>query len=81
MEASLAPTRKALYDDPKLQQKYPYLPELKKSIKNAEPRPRVANYGEVTRAIQDEAYAALRGKKSVGEALADLQRRLEKLIK
>jgi multiple sugar transport system substrate-binding protein len=33
----------------------------------------VVNYGEVTAAIQDEAYAALKGEKSPGQALKDLQ--------
>lgn len=80
VEASLAPTLKGLYDDPKLQKQYPYLPVLKKSIANAEPRPQAVRYGEVTNAIQAETYAALTGAKSTDRALADMQRRLEKLI-
>ena len=76
---SLAPTRAALYDDPALQQKYPYLPLLKKSIEGAEPRPRVVNYGEVTDAIQQHVYAALQGEKSSEQALSDLQAQLQKL--
>ncbi len=80
VEASLAPTLKSLYDDPKLQQQYPYLPVLKKSIANAQPRPQVVRYGEVTNAIQAETYAALTGAKSPDQALADMQRQLEKLI-
>jgi multiple sugar transport system substrate-binding protein len=78
---SLAPTLAHLYDDPELQAKYPYLPVLKQSINGAEPRPRVVKYGEVTQAIQDNAYKALSGEKSSDQALSDLQVRLEELIK
>ncbi|SFT34854.1 carbohydrate ABC transporter substrate-binding protein, CUT1 family (TC 3.A.1.1.-) [Actinopolyspora lacussalsi subsp. righensis] len=80
IKGSLAPTRGALYDDPELQRKYPYLDTLKKSIKSAEPRPRVVNYGDVTLAVQDEVYAAISGDKKPDKALSALQRRLEKLI-
>lgn len=78
-QGSLAPTRSALYDDPSMQAKYPYLPLLKRSIEGAEPRPRVVKYGEVTDVIQEHAYAALRGEKSSEQALADLQARLQEL--
>ncbi|WP_326595134.1 ABC transporter substrate-binding protein [Streptomyces sp. NBC_01803] len=73
---SVAPAYAALYDDPELTAQYPYLPELKESILNAVPRPRVVEYGQVTSAIQEEAYAALTGDKSTGQALADLQETL-----
>ncbi|RRO16642.1 ABC transporter substrate-binding protein [Saccharopolyspora rhizosphaerae] len=76
---SLAPTARELYEDPALQAKYPYLPLLEKSIEGAEPRPRVIKYGEVTDAIQENVYAALRGEKSSEQALADLQAQLEAL--
>ncbi|WP_344135343.1 ABC transporter substrate-binding protein [Saccharopolyspora halophila] len=79
--AALAPSLNSVYDDPALQAKYPYLPVLRNSIASAQPRPRVINYGEVTQAIQDEVYGALSGDKSSHEALADLQQRLERLIK
>jgi multiple sugar transport system substrate-binding protein len=50
---------------------------LKKSILGAVPRPPVVKYGDATTAVQDEAYAALTGKKSSKAALRSLQRRLE----
>ncbi|MGK5534117.1 ABC transporter substrate-binding protein [Streptomyces sp. URMC 129] len=73
---SSAPCYAALYDDPALAEQYPYLPELKESILNAVPRPRVVEYGRVTAAIQDAAYAALTGEKSSERALSDLQQTL-----
>ncbi|GAB2881805.1 ABC transporter substrate-binding protein [Streptomyces deserti] len=77
--ASLAPPYADLYDNASLDKQYPYLPDLKQSITHAVPRPRVVQYGDVTSAIQQEAYAALTGKKSSAQALKDLQADLRKL--
>ncbi|MGW7406119.1 ABC transporter substrate-binding protein [Streptomyces sp. NPDC054833] len=77
-DASLAPPYADLYDDPSLVKQYPYLPVLKESILRAVPRPRVVQYGDVTSAIQQEAYAALTGSKSSAQALKDLQSELQK---
>jgi multiple sugar transport system substrate-binding protein len=78
---SNAPTYTSLYDDPALQQQFPYLPVLKQSIVKAVPRPRVVKYGDVTAAIEDAAYAALQGQKTVDQALSDLQAKLTELTK
>jgi multiple sugar transport system substrate-binding protein len=77
---SEAPVYTSLYDDPGARQKLPYLPTLKASINAAQARPRAHKYGDVTNAIQEEAYAALTGKKSSGQALTDLQGKLESII-
>jgi multiple sugar transport system substrate-binding protein len=77
-KASLAPPYADLYDDASLTGQYPYLPVLKQSILRAVPRPRVVSYGDVTSAVQQEAYAALTGTKSSAQALKDLQRELQK---
>ncbi|KAB1144229.1 ABC transporter substrate-binding protein [Streptomyces luteolifulvus] len=77
-DASLAPPYADLYDDASLVEQYPYLPVLKESILRAVPRPRVVQYGDVTSAIQREAYAALAGGKSSAQALKDLQAALQK---
>ncbi len=77
--ASIAPPYADLYDDKEMIEQSPYLPELKESILKAEPRPRVVNYGEATLAIQEQAYAALTGDKSSGQALKDLQKSLTEI--
>ncbi|MFH0516458.1 ABC transporter substrate-binding protein [Streptomyces sp. M41] len=77
-DASLAPPYASLYDDKALIEQYPYLPVLKESILRAVPRPRVVSYGDVTSAVQQEAYAALSGSKSSDQALKDLQKALQK---
>ncbi len=72
-QGSLAPVFGALYTDPALTAKLPYLPVLLESIKTAVPRPVSPFYPAVTRAVQDNAYAALQGQKSVDAALKDMQ--------
>jgi len=79
LATSQAPTRSGLYDDPELVTKFPYLPDLKASIENAVPRPQVVKYPEVTAAIEEAAYGAMNGDKSVDQALSDLQSKLEQL--
>jgi len=72
-QGSLAPVLSSLYDDPTLIKKLPYLPTLKTSIENAVPRPVSPFYPAVTRAIEDNSYAAIKGDKSVQQALTDMQ--------
>jgi len=72
-QGSLAPVLGALYDDPELIAQFPYLPTLKISIENAIPRPVSPFYPAVTKAIQDNAYEAIQGTKSVQQALTDMQ--------
>ena len=79
--ASQAPTFQDLYDDPALQEKYPYLTTLRDSINSAVPRPKVVAYGDASTAIQDAAYAALTGSKSTTDALSELQSKLEEITK
>ncbi|WP_216404902.1 ABC transporter substrate-binding protein [Arcanobacterium phocae] len=80
-EMSLAPIYTELYDDAKNIEEYPYLPVLKASIEAASPRPQVANYGDVTAAIQDAVFPALKGEKTADEAIAQLSEKLSQLIK
>jgi multiple sugar transport system substrate-binding protein len=78
-KASQAPIYTSIYDDPALQQKFPYLTVLKESILNAKPRPKVVRYGDATLAIQDAAYGALQGQITSDQALQQLQTKLEQL--
>ena len=70
--ASTAPVLSSLYSDSTLTSKYPYLPTLKDSLDNAVPRPATPYYQAVSTAIQNNAYAALQGSKSVDAALSDM---------
>jgi multiple sugar transport system substrate-binding protein len=72
-QGSLAPVIASLYDDPALVSKLPYLPTLKTSILSAVPRPVTPFYPAVTQAVEDNAYAAIKGDKTVDQALKDMQ--------
>jgi multiple sugar transport system substrate-binding protein len=72
-QGSLAPVVASLYTDPELVKQLPYLPVLLTSIKSAVPRPVSPFYPAVTAAIQDNSYAALKGSKTVDQALKDMQ--------
>ena len=76
-QGSLAPVLGKLYDDKELVAKLPYLPVLKTSIENAVPRPVTPFYPAVTKAIQDNAYPAIKGEKAVDAALSDMQKSIE----
>ncbi|MBM6621291.1 ABC transporter substrate-binding protein [Micrococcaceae bacterium RIT802] len=71
-QGSLAPVLTDLYDDQELVKQLPYLPVLKTSIANAVPRPVTPFYPAVTKAIQENAYAAIKGDKTVDQALQDM---------
>lgn len=74
---ALPSVRASMYDDPALIAKMPYLPALKESIANAVPRPVTPFYPAVSKAIQDNAYAALNGTKSVDDAIIGMQKGIE----
>ena len=76
-----APVLASLYSDPEILKKFPYMPTLLKSIQTAKPLPKVAEYGDVTAAIQEAAYAALQGQVQPDAALQVLQAKLQTLIK
>ena len=76
-KGSLAPVLGDLYTDPELVKTLAFLPVLKTSIENAEPRPITPFYPAVTKAVQDNSYAALKGEKSVDQALSDMQSAIE----
>ncbi|SES27185.1 ABC transporter substrate-binding protein [Corynebacterium cystitidis] len=72
-EASFPPVLASVYDDETLVEQFPYLPALKVSLENAAPRPVSPFYTEISKAIQDNAYAALTDGKSVDDATADMK--------
>lgn len=72
-EGSLPPVLGSLYDDPAIVAKFPFMPTLKVSIENAVPRPVTPFYPAVSKAVRDNAYAAIKGEKSVDQAISDMQ--------
>ena len=76
-ESSFPPVLASIYDDPKLIEKFPYLPALKTSLENASPRPVSPFYPAISKAIQDNAYAALTAGKSIEDATKDAKSAIE----
>ena len=72
-QGTLAPVVTALYSDPALVAKFPYLPTLLASIQTAVPRPVTPFYPAVTEAVETNVYAALQGQTSTQSALSSLQ--------
>ena len=76
-QGSLAPVLTALYDDPALVAKFPYLTPLKASLDHAVPRPVTPFYPAVSKAVQDNAYAAIKGEVPVDTALSNMQKAIQ----
>ena len=76
-EASFPPVLASIYDDESLVEEFPYLPALKESLENAAPRPVSPFYTAISKAVQDNAYAALTAGKSVDDATKDMKAAIE----
>ncbi|KYQ96004.1 ABC transporter substrate-binding protein [Serratia plymuthica] len=77
-----APSRTALYDDPKVLAQAPYLSDFKGIFSQAMPRPATQTkrqYAQVSKAIYNGTFNVLRGDSDGVTAVADLQQRLERI--
>lgn len=77
-----APSRTALYDDPKVLVQAPYLSDFKGIFSQAMPRPATQTkrqYAQVSKAIYNATFNVLRGDSDGVTAVADLQQRLERI--
>lgn len=77
---SLPPVWADLYADPALIARYPYLPVLEQSVKAARPRPKSAEYEQVSLAVAAVTSDALRQHTSARAAIARLDRELRRII-
>ena len=75
VKESNAPVLTSLYSDPTLlaNPTLGYLKVLGESLSTAKPRPVTPFYPGVTAAIEENSYAAIKGDKSVDQALKDMQ--------
>ena len=71
-QESFPPVLASIYDDEALQQEFPYMTALKAALENAQPRPVTPFYPAVSKAIQDNTFAALKDQKTVEQALTDM---------
>jgi multiple sugar transport system substrate-binding protein len=79
-EGSFPPVLSALYDDPALIKRYPYLPVLKQSIATARPRPVSADYNQISLVISSVVSDALTFRKPVAQAVDDLRQQLREVV-
>ncbi|TQK50114.1 carbohydrate ABC transporter substrate-binding protein (CUT1 family) [Streptomyces sp. SLBN-118] len=80
-QGSLPPVRAALYSDPALVRRFPYLPTLKQSVLTAKPRPKSPRYEQVSLAVQAVAHDALAGRQTSDAAVARLARELQAIVR
>jgi multiple sugar transport system substrate-binding protein len=71
-QGSLAPVVASIYTDPALVAKAGYLPILLTAIQNAVPRPVTPFYPAVTKAIEDNSYAAIKGDMTADQAVKNM---------
>ena len=71
-DQSFPPVLASIYDDESLQDKYPYMEALKTALDSAVPRPVTPYYPEVSKAIQDNTWAAIKDQAPVDEALKNM---------
>lgn len=74
------PTRKAVYNDPRIKEEIPFMVELYDVFINAEPRPVTPVYSEVSREIYTETSNVLRGIKTPEKAVDDLINSLKEIM-
>lgn len=73
---ALPPVRAALYQDPGLIRRFPYLPTLRESVRSAAPRPKSPRYGQVSLVVQAVVHDALTGHETPAAAVRRLAREL-----
>jgi len=80
LKVGFAPTRQAVYDDPELKQKNPFLVGLKDVFLGSTPRPVSPYYPQMSLAMQSGLSTALAQKSSVKQALDDMASNLNNIV-
>jgi multiple sugar transport system substrate-binding protein len=81
VDAALPPVLTQLYENPGLIRRFPYLPVLKKAILAAQPRPKIADYNQLSLAISSAVHRALAQQVSVSETLTGLSGELNQIVR
>ncbi|AYN41928.1 ABC transporter substrate-binding protein [Streptomyces dangxiongensis] len=81
VRGALPPVRAALYEDPALVRRFPYLPTLRTAVVTARPRPRSPHYDQVSLAVQAVVQDALTGRQTPGRAVRRLARELDAIAR
>ncbi len=81
LQTGYVPSRRDLFDDPELVEKYTYLPELLNVIENAVLRPPIAQYSQASDILQRYLSAAISGTMSAEAAMNAAARETRTLLK
>ncbi|MER6029162.1 ABC transporter substrate-binding protein [Streptomyces sp. NPDC001851] len=76
IRGALPPVRAALYQDPALVRRFPYLPTLRTAVLTAAPRPKSAHYDQVSLVVQAVVQDVLAGHETPAAAVRRLAREL-----
>lgn len=71
IEVGMPPTRESVYGDPEVVETYRWYPQQLEALKDAQPRPRIADWSRVETILGDYLQLALIGQLSVDEALEE----------
>jgi multiple sugar transport system substrate-binding protein len=80
IDAALPPVWTQLYGNRALIRRFPYLPVLKKAILAAQPRPKIADYNQLSLAISSAVHRALAQQVSVPQTLTGLSGELNQIV-
>lgn len=81
LKTGYVPSRRDLFNDPELVEKYSYLPELLNVIENAVLRPPIAQYSQASDILQRYLSAAIAGTMNPEEAMNAAARETRTLLK
>jgi len=81
LRSALPPVWTALYSQPSLVRRFPFLPVLKQAILTARPRPAIVNYNQFSLAISSAVHQALAQRASVRSTLTELAGELRQIIR
>jgi multiple sugar transport system substrate-binding protein len=81
IDAALPPVWTRLYEEPALIRRDPYLPVLRKAILAAQPRPKIANYSQLSLAIASAVHRALAQQVSPAQTLVGLSGELNQIVR
>jgi multiple sugar transport system substrate-binding protein len=81
LRSALPPVWTALYTEPSLVRRFPFLPVLKQAILTAKPRPAIVNYNQFSLAISSAVHQALAQRQSVSATLTELSAELRQIIR
>jgi multiple sugar transport system substrate-binding protein len=81
VDAALPPVWTQLYGNRALIRRFPYLPVLKKAILAAQPRPKIADYNQLSLAISSAVHRALAQQVSPSRTLTGLSGELNQIVR